>query len=453
MHAAEPPLRADQIQGNVIPGFNTDHQRLVGFAIHDVARARAWLADQARGVTTLAEVHAWRRGPKREGTWRNLCFSYAALERIGGPDFRCDAIRDPWFKRGAAKVGRSLGDRDAHAWPRADVLAILGDNDPRGLGRACADLIREAERHGLGKAYEESGTRRKESREPFGFRDGVSVPTVRGTVDGRVLARRRPAGALLADRLTATGKPLLWPGQAVFGYPGQSRVSAVAPGETASGGRSWMVDGSFLVYRKLRQDVDAFRAFAERAAHDLGTQREHVEAMLIGRWHDGSPVVRHPNAPGGYDAGANDFRYFADTPAHVLHGPGGVPIVVPPTPADPHGERCPHLAHIRKVNPRDAPSDLAGEPMALALQPFRRGIPYADPDGQGLLFLAYTTAIEERFGALVRGWVGLDLAPEAPSRTADAIAGGGDRPFVEAVGGGFFFAPSRDTLAALTRSR
>jgi hypothetical protein len=200
---------------------------------------------------------------------------------------------------------------------------------------------------------------------------------------------------------------------------------------------------------------------------------DRVEAMLVGRWHNGSPLAQHPDEPGAYTLGANDFRYFAATPSHEFRSGDAERrlVQVPASPADPDGVRCPYLAHIRKVNPRDAPTDLAGEPMALALQPFRRGIPYGDPrDGEcGLLFLAYTTAIDERFGALSRGWASLGVAPEPSSLAPDAIAGGArhvefqvdgarvpvpaPRPFVETVGAGFFFAPSIHTLTELASCR
>ena len=109
--------------------------------------------------------------------------------------------------------------------------------------------------------------------------------------------------------------------------------------------------------------------------------------------------------------------------------------------------------------------------MTLGLQPFRRGIPYGRPEDaeRGLLFLAYTTRIDESFGALSRGWVSQAFAPEPPAGASDAIAGNVDhvelhvdgvsltvdapRPFVTTVGGGFYFAPSMDTLTSLATCR
>lgn len=487
-HDGEPELHGDEIQGNVLPGFNTAYQRLIGWRMSSPRRARDWLADEQTRVATLATVRDARRRARLErdrpvpgGPWLNLCFSYDGLELLGAPDLA--EFQDPWFQSGLWTVAASLGDGPTDAWRHGGsrettphVLAIVADNATAPLEAECARLREAARRHGLRECLDERGTRARDKREAFGFRDGISVPAVRGRVGGELLAARLPAHDPRSARLTARGQLLLWPGQAVFGYHGQSRTDPVAKGDKVQAQPGWTHDGSFLVLRRLRQHVDVFADFVATTAAELSAETgrrytsDHVRALLVGRWPNGTPLLRHPTAPGTPDAVAdNDFRYMTPTPERTVDG-----TVVPGAPADLDGQVCPHFAHIRKANPRDAPTDLVGEAMALILQPFRRGIPLDETrDGRrehGLLFLAYGTAIRDGFGLLSRGWLNRFDAPEPGRHGSDPVAGAGGhrrftfrvdgarvdvvarRPWVEPTGGGFFFAPSRQALAAMATS-
>jgi Dyp-type peroxidase family len=363
------------------------------------------------------------------------------------------------------RTAGSLGDGDISAWKHGNtaertphVLVILGDVDSERLKAECETFVAQAELRGLTLEFEECGSRLHGEREHFGFRDGISVPVVRGTWrrdDGRedfLHPDRQPDGNPLNARWTLRGRALVWPGQAAFGYPTQSPIHVLAPGPAAAGGPEWMTNGSLLVFRRLRQHVERFKAFTEDAARELGLAPEHVGAMLVGRWPNGTPLVSHPRRPGPDEAPLNDFTYVRD--------------------GDLHGVLCPHTAHIRKVNPRDAPTDRAGEARTLTLQPFRRGIPFVGPseDGvgeeRGLLFLAYTTSIRQGFGALSLGWMNRADGPEAGRVGPDTLAGrqAGERrirlgdtevvaptPWVEPTGGGYFFAPAISLLGRLAR--
>jgi deferrochelatase/peroxidase EfeB len=203
--------------------------------------------------------------------------------------------------------------------------------------------------------------------------------------------------------------------------------------------------------------VAAFHEYAKTTAYAINSELgpntvtpERIEAMLFGRWHNGTPLVSHSTCPGpDNDPDMNQFAY-----AHK----------------DLDGMLCPHFAHIRKVNPRDAPTDLVGEARTLTLQPFRRGIPYRKDGEEGLLFLAYMTGIVDRFGALSMGWMNRANAPEPTGHGWDMIAGqnAADEPrvatlridgrefpidtderWVEPTGGGYFFAPSLPLLRSL----
>jgi hypothetical protein len=96
------------------------------------------------------------------------------------------------------------------------------------------------------------------------------------------------------------------------------------------------LNGSFVVYRKLQQDVAGFWQFLEREAARL-FEREDAERMiwlaarLVGRWPSGAPLVLAPHGDDRQLGNRDDFLYRDD---------GG-------------GLSCPIGAHIRRANPRD----------------------------------------------------------------------------------------------------
>lgn len=210
-------------------------------------------------MATAAEVLAFnrlfkavrdRRGSEShtvQSTWINIAFSFAGLRRLTGD---ADSFLDESFKSGLANRSPELGDPtapDAEGNPanwvvggpdnEADVLLIVASDDPDDLAaevRRLEGLIYAT--HGPDGAFRRSGVHVLFSQpaailpppltghEHFGFLDGVSQPGLRGRVSdaaGDVLTPRQNPG----DR--GQGKPgqdLLWPGEFVFGYPGQEPV-------------------------------------------------------------------------------------------------------------------------------------------------------------------------------------------------------------------------------------
>jgi Dyp-type peroxidase family len=187
--------------------------------------------------------------------------------------------------------------------------------------------------------------------------------------------------------------------------------------------------GSFLVVRKLEQNVAAFRAFEEKLAATLraelpaaraGEAAHLAEGVIIGRDREGVPLV------GLEGENLNDFTFRGD--ARAL--------------------RCPFHAHIRKANPRDddpfsaaiAPDD------ARQLQFVRRSFVYGDParltldgpdwpeGGVGLWFMGYMRDIEEQFREMQARWM---RDPRFPAHSGDALPDpllfGGEYPGVDPV--------------------
>ncbi|MGK7872067.1 MAG: Dyp-type peroxidase [Xenococcaceae cyanobacterium] len=211
--------------------------------------------------------------------------------------------------------------------------------------------------------------------------------------------------------------------------------------------------GSYLVYRKLEQNVPGFKAGVKQLAETLGkqTDEELAGAYTVGRFKDGTPVVdsktpmENPNT-------TNNFDYKAD--AQAL--------------------KCPFHAHIRKTNPRgESPDDLDNEKMHRIA---RRAISYgeANPDqagetGSGLLFLCFQADLGNQFIFMQANWSNAkDFVERGVG--ADPIIGQGDktesyswpnswgRPgkiqadftkWVTMKGGDYFFAPSMSFFETL----
>jgi deferrochelatase/peroxidase EfeB len=159
-------------------------------------------------------------------------------------------------------------------------------------------------------------------------------------------------------------------------------------------------DASYLVVRKLKQDVDAFKAAVEAVKPPLDA--DLVKAKLIGRYPNGTPLIK-------ITVGSNDFNYDKDTT----------------------GSDCPFAAHIRRANPRvsdgEQPNEVIAVPGARPPRLFRRGMSYADnmSDGsveKGLFFMAYNARIGEQF-EVVQRWLTGGNSSGAASGNVDPICG------------------------------
>jgi Dyp-type peroxidase family len=286
------------------------------------------------------------------------------------------------------------------------------------------------------------------------------------------------------------GQYLVWPGEFVFGYP-RTAADPLTPGPVNLPGPAWSRNGSYLVFRRLRQDVAGFRAFLAESAEALSRQSgfkgvtpEWVGARVVGRWPSGAPVARVPYGDDpalGVDRLANNVFGFAADAAEDPLVAGLKAGYWPGAKADPVGLTCPMAAHLRKVNAREAANDLGGRRASFSRRILRRSLPFGpalgelsgdDPaDGnRGLLFACYQASIEDQFEFLCNGWMGSSMRPRSPGGF-DMMIGQNGMPgdrrersctvfgeransatlvtmkdFVVPTGGGYFFSPSISAL-------
>lgn len=500
----EPRLEANDIQGHVLPGFGCRHVVVLGVKLGNVAGARQALLPVVESITPLGDAEQQRRARRRcwEETGTRLHDSETRIAMsLSAPGLSAlgvdlTPIRERRFTRGMHEDAAELLDLvDDNGVPRnwvvgqdrehtPDVLLILESDDRERL-RARRDKLLSALDGTTSTLYCEEGTRPLDDKEHFGFRDGVSQPAVRGYMpDGTPLARRTiPESDVRSELYAAPGRLLVWPGQFVFGYPTQGE-EPTRPGPIAQGGADWMKGGSYLVFRRLRQEVGLFRAamagLAEDAALASGrnVSADDVAARLVGRWPDGTPLVASPSGPDA-NISKDSLRInhfgFASASAAIPVKQGEKPLrTLPSVPGDPLGLVCPHMAHIRKINPRDDVSDIGTEKNAMKLI-LRRGASYGpsydtDPnDERGLLFFAYQTSLDKQFVFLQRNWanalsrpggIGHDpiigrTSAAGNKRSGRLLIGGVEHSFdlngdwVVPTGGCYVFTPSLSVLRDL----
>ena len=530
----EPVLAMRNIQGLAVPGFFKPHQALIyvrhGDAPEIVAQVKAFLRQIAPHIASgrhaLSDRRTYRhvRGRLRRPVVRGVPapklkarspllavgFTHTGLRKLIGDD-EVDAMHSLAFKTGLAKRAPLLGD-PAHAdvpghpdnWlvgktaePLDFMLVVAGD-DERAVA-ATAAFWQEQLMPFVLSARIERGDRitvpgfrgaSAKGREHFGFVDGISQPGIRGRSTrkkGNYLTESHASfgNCPLRSLQGLPGQSLVWPGEFVLGYP-KSGPDPLLPGPIAQAERPWMKHGSFLVYRRLRQDVGGFWRSMVAASHFLsalpgfsGLTPESLASQLVGRRPDGAPLSRLQGQAGvgprlGSDPCANnDFLFDADTPPLPGDEAGRR---FPTAQADPLGLACPLAAHIRKVNPRDAVSDVGGSSGVYSRRILRVGITYGRPysedtsaEDRGVLFMCIQASIEDQFEFLQTRWMNDDRLPRAPSghdmiagrnvadggsgRRCTIFASGGQqgvveigRPAVTPTGGGYFFLPSLPAL-------
>jgi Dyp-type peroxidase family len=325
-------------------------------------------------------------------------------------------------------VGRPGEELDA-------LIVVAGDLRDR-VTPAADEIVTFLARVGASISSQDGDIREGEfaGHEHFGFDDGVSQPSIRGLAG---------PGDFITDRhinsadLPATwlygypGQDLVWPGEFVLGYPA-SGPDPLRPGLSPQGGPPWTRNGSFLVYRRLRQDVGLFwrtiRHEAARLSSLPGFEEmtdDRLAPKLVGRWPSGAPINRTPDKDledvGGDQMANNNFLFDSSTPSLA-----GDPYPVAKT--DSVGLTCPWAAHIRKVNVRDSASDLGGRIATYSRRILRVGVPFGksltdryahvgqDPERgeRGLLFLSIQSSIEDQFEFLQARWITDSSRPKTP---------------------------------------
>lgn len=501
----------------------------------DLERARQWL----RRVGDEVAYNDGRRLRKKAVV--TLALGATGLARLGLPKESLEtfpfAFLDGMVTEARSRILGDFGDNGPEHWrwgrTRPDAALLIYGETPDDVAQLEGELLRHAQGLRMREPYriplkpveraqteaEKAAGKRPEQdkSEPFGFADGISQPVIRGTYKG--LRNADPIH-------------LVEPGEFILGYP--DNRGNFPPGPTlpatadplsrlplcsgsidftrtvVENARDLGFNGSFLVIRELEQDVAGFWAYCESESSERAARLpqpyvmtpEFIAAKLVGRWKDGSSLMRHPyqsqtaereravaRAAAGLGAEAARAAAQAPTEAQVTTRPKTAPpeakpVEPAPRPAlrgdndylfgteDPEGLRCPFGAHVRRSNPRDSLDPGSADQIAISNRHriMRVGRQYEPKDGEkpGLLFMCLNGDIERQFEFLQQSWLRSPTF-HGLSCEKDPLLGDGEvgvcsytiptregplrlspmPRFVTTRGGGYFFLPGKRLIEYL----
>lgn len=365
------PVNPDpgNVQGMVAYRYEQPHYAVLLFKLSDPAGARAFIRAHLPKVPRASQDPRTLAGPVL-----NFAFTWAGLKTLLADDPELDlaagrlqfdfaftdqtpdhaAVRDQlgfihesmpenwWDKRfTSSEIHMALYaafDKDVVETPLAEIRAAAAQAGMHEL------KVSNFPNGALGGHAPAGGILH------FGYRDGITSPTI-DWHDTRA-----------AETVNFR--------EFFMGYPSEDYpVSPQSPGPW----REFARDGSFACLAWIHQDVATFNRFLDSNAAlapdevTADLKRDWVAAKLMGRWPDGSPLVRHPHRPPATPDFDDGFGYGGDR----------------------DGVGCPLSAHIRVVNVRDQEltfpnqSRFPSGPPRFVRRGFTYGSTLAGPDDDG----------------------------------------------------------------------
>src|ERR1700757_102123 len=460
--AADLKDHVHDIQDNVVAPILMRYGRHVFVGFTDGARGRAWLRNMFDRVNARQQEHGTRFTV-------NIGFTHEGLKALGVSQSSLDSFPEAFRvgMRGRAHVVGDIGphapehgegglggpDIHAMAWIRTDsergreeamriIRAEMEATDGVEI-RFVQDTMALAHDNGIGSEGEH-----------FGFADPISQPPIEGAD-----APSYPGDGVLEP--DGTWRPLK-PGEFLLGY--EDEIGP--PGAPAPEPFELRANGTYVVFRKLYQDVAAFRRYLATAAKSLyGSDDQYhqdlVAAKIMGRWRSGCPLDLSPAKDDPAIAAdvhrRNNFTYAGDD----------------------EGLRCPLGAHLRRSNPRATPLKRLTAVRRHRL--IRRGVEYGphlrdgalEDDGvdRGLINLFIQADIERQFEFVQREWmkggefIGLDPNEQDPingtgGEGSQMSVPGAKQPFlfdlprfVTVKGGEYLFVPGLKALDGIIEQK
>ncbi|WP_413171859.1 Dyp-type peroxidase [Anabaena azotica] len=440
----------EDLQGNILKGHGRDYNvhLFLQFKPDQIDAAKQWIESFAKNYLKSAkqqsdEAVRYRQEKVSGGLFANFFLSCKGYEYLEIEPFQIPT--DQPFRQGMKNnnIRTSLGDPEVNTWEtgfqnQIHALVLMADDDIISLLQAVNKMMQQL-RLVADILHREDGfilrNQAGQIIEHFGFVDGVSQP----------LFLKRD---IISARTKDTGFDQ-W----------DSRASLDILLAKDPNGRTEDSYGSYLVYRKLEQNVKAFRQDQEQLAKTLNIQDDLAGALIVGRFYDGTPV-NLSDTPTAATTPINNFNFDNDSA----------------------GTKCPFHAHIRKTNPRGDTGKVETSPgfdEALEVERqhriARRAVSYGtnnptqEPEtDSGLLFLCFQADIENQFNFMQTRWanaknfvqvnVGPDPLIGQPEGTQKWPENWGQaetvdykfKLWVNMKGGEYFFTPSISFLTTIT---
>ncbi|MES2299241.1 MAG: peroxidase [Pseudomonadota bacterium] len=488
------------IQGNVVRAygrFGFPVARYLFLRIHDGDKGRRFVGAVTEQVTTSAN---WGEGPgmvAKPKAALNIGFTYRGLEALELPRASLMGF-PPEFAMGMKKRKDILGDDGPSApehwdkvWHGDQVHIYIGINaqQPQYMDAKYAWLMGLVEQSAGGVSvvtghrgddgadnlpYQDAcivfQDGRPTSKEHFGYTDGIGDPVFEGMPGPAERVQGR-------GKQTENGWEALATGEFLLGHIDEAKEYPPAP-------LPFLLsrNGSYMVYRKLHENVGSFNALLEREGKTYPGGKELLAAKFVGRWRDnGAPLVHAPDAASKQ---AWDARY-----AQASGGEQDRMLSSFTYDKDPVGAKCPFSSHLRRINPRaslelvkgafDTPGALSNRRRIL-----RRGLPYGkvtdpsrDDGNHGIVIMMVNADIGRQFEFVQQQWInyGNDFRAgndkevilgnhndENPSKAVIAVEPDSELPpyfvrniprLVETRGGDYFFTPSMTALRMIALGR
>lgn len=399
------------VQGFILKGYGRlKETRYYLLKVNNAALGKKWL-DTISNVITDGNHKPLK-------TCLNIAFSHAGLAALGmnkknlrafsrefregmDTDHRNRLLGDlgtsgseNWILGGNRQKAKDLNasDADIHI-----MLMAFGANEGV-LAEFCSEIEAGLEKHELSVVVPLEGKLLEDNKIHIGFRDGISQPVVKGT--GKTAHE---------NNMVETGEFLMGYKNEYGVYPDaplidneQGDVNLLPMDIEGTGLRNLGHNGSYLVYRKMEEEVDVFWKYMnENTKKEDGSLDEEesikLASKMIGRWPNGSPIVKYPEAMPSGISNDNDFGYHAD---------------------DKEGQKCPFGSHMRRNNPRDSFEDNSARhslKLSKKHRIIRRGRSYGEPlistptnhkpEGKiGLHFMCFNADIAGQFEFIQHTW-------------------------------------------------
>ena len=395
------------IQGIVLKGYGSMiNVRYCLLKIEDAKRAKIWLDE------IVSKISDGDHSPEMASL--NIAFTFHGLKALGLKDANLRNFGRE-FREGMATPHRQriLGDfdtsaptewrwggfaRDGKSEENLHILLMVFGKNIEVLNEFYTELEGQFLSKGISIIENLDGQINKDSKEHFGFRDGIAQPVIAGSGQ------------------TGEANNVVAPGEFILGYKNQYGVYPETPlieieqgdlnllsdDECGSSLKNIGRNGSYLVFRQMEQHVDRFWKFInENSKNEKGELNDaesiKLASKMVGRWPSGAPLVAFPEEDPGKLSDMDNFGYSEN---------------------DKQGLRCPFGSHIRRTNPRDAFEDNKAKLSSKLTNKhriIRRGRSYGEAidagpnnyktkDEVGLHFICVNANIENQFEFIQRTW-------------------------------------------------